>query len=100
MVFENYNQEIENKWGNTKEYKEYLEKTKNYSKDKFEILSKKMDNIFESFANYMKNGYSESSNEVLNLVNVLKNFITDNYYLCTNDILLYFPLFFNTFLKF
>mgnify|MGYP003413989911 FL=1 len=44
--FENYKVEAQERWGKTKEYKEYLQKTKMYSKEKWNNLSEEMNGIF------------------------------------------------------
>ena len=85
--FEKYKAEAKEKWGNTNAYKEHAEKTKNYSKDKWNNLAKDMDDIFAEFALCMKNGEEPNSNETQKLVKALQNHISENYYLCTNEIL-------------
>ena len=79
--------EVIEKWGETPAYKEYAEKTKNYSKQKWNDLAEGMDHIMAEFALCMKNGETPDSIEAQKLVKVLKNYITENYYLCTNEIL-------------
>lgn len=83
-----YSSEVKDKWGNTLAYKEYIEKTKKYSKDKFTLLSMEMDDILEEFASNMKNDLNPCSNETQLLVLKLQNHITNNYYNCTKEILL------------
>lgn len=85
--FENYKQEVKERWGNTDAYKEHTEKIKGYSKDKWNNLGTEMDDILEDFANCMKNGAEPYSKESQNLVKKLQSHITDNYYTCTNEIL-------------
>lgn len=79
--------EAKEKWGNTDAYKEYTEKTKDYSKDKWNGLENDLNDILAEFALCMKNGKEPDSAEVQNLVKMLQNHITENYYLCTNEIL-------------
>lgn len=86
--FENYKVEAQERWGKTKEYKEYLQKTKMYSKEKWNNLSEEMNGIFIEFATCMNKGDKSSSLEVQALVKKLQNHISENYYLCTNEILL------------
>ncbi len=86
--FENYKIEIKEKWGKTDAYKEHAEKTKHYSKDKWNNLVEEMNDILAKFAVCMKNGKEVTSREVQNLVKMLQNHITQNYYLCTNEILI------------
>ena len=85
-IFEKYNAEVKEKWGKTDAYKEYSEKTKNYSKDKYNILIKEMDGIFAEFAECMKTE-SADSKKAQSLVGKLQSHITENYYHCTNEIL-------------
>lgn len=85
--FENYKSEVKEKWCNTKAYNEHLEKTKNYSKDKWNNLTDEMNNIFKEFSICMRNDKKVNSIEVINLVKMLQDFITLNYYECTNKIL-------------
>ncbi|MEE1076168.1 MAG: MerR family transcriptional regulator [Acutalibacteraceae bacterium] len=85
--FEKHRAEAKEKWGNTDAYKEHTEKTKDYSKDKWNNLAKNMDDILAELAVCMKNGEEPDSAKAQNLVKALQNHITENYYLCTNEIL-------------
>jgi len=85
--FEKYKDEVKEKWGKTDAYKEHAEKTKNYSKDKWNNLAEEMNDILAEFAVYMKNDETPDSAEVQKLVKNLQNHITENYYVCTNEIL-------------
>ena len=85
--FEKYKVEAQEKWGKTDAYKEHAERTKNYSKQKWNDLAEGMDHIMAEFAVCMKNGETPDSIGAQNLVKTLQNHITENYYLCTNKIL-------------
>ena len=85
--FEKHKLEAQEKWGKTDAYKQHSEKTKDYSKQKWNDLAKGMDCIMAEFAECMKNGAAPASSEAQNLVKTLQNHITENYYLCTNEIL-------------
>ena len=85
--FEMYKAEAKERWGKTDAYKEHTERTKNYSKQKWNDLTEKMDDIMAEFSVCMRKGESPTSAEVQNLVKMLQNYITENYYLCTNEIL-------------
>ncbi len=85
--FGKYKAEAEAKWGKTDAYKEHTEKTKDYSKDKWNNLVEEMNDVFAEFAVCMKKGEKPASSEAQNLVKMLQNHITENYYLCTNEIL-------------
>lgn len=79
--------EVKEKWGNTASYNEYIEKTKAYSKEKYEMLTDEMNKIFNDFSLCMKNNEMPYSTKAQMLVKKLQEFITKNYYECTNDIL-------------
>jgi len=85
--FENHKAEAKEKWGKTDAYKEHTEKTKYYSKDKWNNLTEEMNDILAEFAACMKSGEESDSAEVQNLVKMLQSHITENYYHCTNEIL-------------
>ena len=85
--FESRKAEAQQRWGKTDAYKEHSEKTKNYSKDKWNSLAGDMDLIFAEFSLCMKNGCEPVSNEAQSLVKKLQDHITANYYTCTKQIL-------------
>ena len=85
--FEKYKSEVKERWGKTDAYKEHSEKTKNYSKDKWNNLADGMDDILGEFSVCMKNGEKPDSAEAQNLVKKLQSHITENYYTCTDEIL-------------
>ncbi|MBR3808705.1 MAG: MerR family transcriptional regulator [Clostridia bacterium] len=86
--FENYKQEVKEKWGETDAYKEHKEKTKDYGKEKWNNLSEKMNDIMAEFSVCMKNGEGPDSDNAQSLVKMLQNHITENYYHCSNEILM------------
>ena len=85
--FENYKREAKEKWGETDAYKEHAQRTKNYSKQKWNDLAAGMDHIMAEFALCMRKDETPDSAVVQNLVKLLQNHITENYYLCTHEIL-------------
>lgn len=85
--FQKYKDEAQAKWGNTSAYKEHAEKTKHYSKDKWNNLAGEMNAIFAQFAACMQNGESPDSAQAQDLVKALQNHITTSYYHCTGEIL-------------
>jgi DNA-binding transcriptional MerR regulator len=85
--FEKHKVEAQEKWGKTNAYKEHSERTKNYSKQKWNDLTEEMEHIMAEFASCMKKVKKPESAEAQNLVKMLQNHITENYYLCTNEIL-------------
>ena len=85
--FESYKTEVQKRWGKTDAYKEHVEKTKDYSKDKWNNLADDMNNILAEFAICMQNGNPSDSVEAQGLVKMLQEHITANYYHCTKEIL-------------
>ena len=85
--FDKYKAEAKEKWGKTDAYKEYAEKAKSYSKEKWSSLAEGMDHIMEEFSVCLKSGATPDSAEAQNLVKMLQSHISENYYLCTNEIL-------------
>ena len=83
--FENYKNEVKEKWGNTEAYKEYSQK--GYTKDSFNALGEGLERILEEFAICMNSGATPDLKESQNLVEKLQNYITENFYTCTNEIL-------------
>ena len=86
-IFEKYKDETKSKWENTQAYKEHTEKTKHYSKEKWNELAESMDGIFAQFAICMKNGEALDSSAVQNLVKKLQEHICQSYYNCTTEII-------------
>ena len=86
--FEKYKVEAQEKWGATDAYKEHAEKTKQYSKDKWNSLAEGLNDIMAEFSVCMRSDEEPSSDEAQSLVKRLQSHITENYYLCTDEILL------------
>lgn len=82
-----YSNEVKEKYGSTTAYQEYVNKTKNYSSDKWNNLTNNMNDIFQEFAFKKEEGFLCDSKEVQSLVEKLQNFITKNYYQCNKEIL-------------
>ena len=85
--FEQYKAEAQKKWGKTEAYQEHAEKTRGYSKDKWNSLAAGMDAIMGQFAAVMRNGDAPDSDTAQDLVKALQGHITENYYTCTKEIL-------------
>ena len=85
--FEKHKAEAREKWGNTKAYQEHAEKTKSYSKDKWNDLAAGMDALMGQFAESMKHGDTPDSDAAQDLVKALQRHITEHYYHCTKEIL-------------
>ena len=76
--FEKHKVEAKEKWGNTDAYKQHEEKTRDYSKQKWNNLAEGMDQIMTEFALCMRNGAATDSVETQNLVKMLQNYIKDD----------------------
>ena len=85
--FEKYKAEAEEKWGKTDAYREHQEKTKGYSKQKWDDLAEGMDHIMAEFAHCKEKGVTPASAETQALVEKLQDHITTHYYRCTRKIL-------------
>ena len=85
--FEKHKAEAKEKWGSTDAYKEHAQRTKNYSKQKWNDLAAGMDHIMAEFALCVRKDETPDFEDVQNLVKMLQSHITENYYLCTNEIL-------------
>lgn len=77
----NYQEEVINKYGNTKEYQEF----KNKNITNYDELSNKLMDIFKEIGSLMY--LSPSDKLVQDKINYLKDFISNNFYTCSNDIL-------------
>ncbi|MBR5246280.1 MAG: TipAS antibiotic-recognition domain-containing protein [Clostridia bacterium] len=85
--FENYKNEVKEKWGNTDAYKEYSQKSKGYSNERIDSMTDGLNNIMGEFAICMNGGGIPQSDDAQSLVKKLQGFITENFYTCTNEIL-------------
>ena len=83
----NYEVEARERYGGTAAYREYEQKTKNYTKEKWAEANDGMMAIFAEFAACKQNGVEADSNEAQALVAKLQAHITANYYTCTDEIL-------------
>ena len=82
-----YETETRERYGNTAAYREYEQKTKNYTKEKWAEANDGLMAIFAEFAACKQSGVEVDSNEAQTLVAKLQSHITENYYTCTNEIL-------------
>ena len=83
----NYETESRELWGDTDAYREHEQKTKNYTKEKWDEANDGMMAIFAEFAVCKQNGVEADSDEAQALVAKLQAHITANYYTCTDEIL-------------
>ena len=83
----NFDMEVQGRFGNTEAYKEYSEKTVNYTKEKWQEVSDGLMSVFSKFAECRQSGNSANSDKAQALVKELQSYITENYYTCTKEIL-------------
>ena len=83
----NYVTEARSRWGNTDAYREHEQKTKNYTKEKWEEVNGGLMAILTEFAECKASGATADSPEAQVLVAGLVEYITANYYTCTDQIL-------------
>ncbi|MEE0928495.1 MAG: TipAS antibiotic-recognition domain-containing protein [Acutalibacteraceae bacterium] len=79
--------EVYERWGNTAAYKEYKEKTAEYSADKHLQASHRLNTVLAKFAALMQSGHTPDSREAQGLVKELQITITEKFYTCTEQIL-------------
>ena len=80
-----YAAEAEKRWGGTNAWREYREKTKEYSKEDWSGLEKQADIIFRRFA-ALRNGAPDSK-AAQEAVADWQAFLTAHYYSCTKEVL-------------
>ena len=83
----NYEAETRERYGDTAAYREYEQKTKNYTKEKWAEANDGLMAIFAEFSACKESGASADSAEAQALVAKLQAHITANYYACTDEIL-------------
>ena len=72
----NYDIEVQEHFGNTDAYKEYEQKTDNYTKDEWQEINDGLMLVFAKFAECIKNGHTADSDETQALVRELQTYIT------------------------
>ena len=82
-----YEKEVKQRWGETDAYKEHQEKTKSYSKEKWQEATAGLEEIMGEFARCKDSGVTADSEEAVALAQKLQNYITEQYYTCTKGIL-------------
>lgn len=84
---QSYDKEVQGRFGNTDAYKEYKQKTADYTKDKWQGVNDGLNVTLAKFGKCMNNDYAAASDEAQALVKELQAYITENYYTCTKEIL-------------
>ena len=80
-----YSKRAKEQWGQTSEYKEFEEKTKNWTKDDEAAVANEFMRIFVEFGQ-MK-GMNSSDEQVQLQVKKLQDYITEHFYKCSEKIL-------------
>lgn len=80
-----YAEEAKKKWGHTAAYREFTEKTADYTAEKQTSLGADLMDIFAQFGTML--GMEPADSRVQAQVKQLQDFITANYYTCTRQIL-------------
>ena len=86
-TYEQYKEEVKEKWGQTEAYREYSNKSKDYTRKKQSDLQAGMEEIFGEFARCMKQGEEPTGAAAQELAARLQRYITENFYTCTPQIL-------------
>ena len=86
-MINDYESETRSRWGNTDACREYEQKTKNYTIEKWAEANDGMMAIFAEFAACKESGACADSVKAQALVAKLQAYITSNYYTCTDEIL-------------
>lgn len=80
-----YHHEAKENWRETKEYKQSIKKTSQYTKEDWDEIHADKDRIFKELAQYLDKDVSSS--EVFNLVEKWREHITKYYYECSDEML-------------
>lgn len=83
----NFETETRERWRNTDAYREYSDKTKDYTKEKWAKANGGLLAVIAEFAALKDSGLSADSLEAQSLVVKLQTHISENYYTCTPEIL-------------
>ena len=82
-----YKAEVCERYGTTEAYREYEQKRKNYTKEKWAEANDGLMAIFAEFVVCKQSGANADSDEAQAIVGKLQAHITSNYYTCTDKIL-------------
>lgn len=80
-----YAAQAKSSWGNTPEYREFEEKSKNRTAQEEQTISTQMMGIFAEFGTMLK--LDPGAEKVQSQVKKLQDFITENFYNCSDEIL-------------
>ena len=82
-----YAAQAKESWGKTDAYKEFEEKSKDWTEDTSKNIAKDMMSLFVEFGDLMRAGHTPDSADAQMQVKKLQSYITDNFYNCTPQIL-------------
>ena len=82
---EEYSRQAKEQWGNTEAYKEYEEKSKDWSSDSTKLVMENFMKLFVEFAAMKELNPNEEKVQLQ--VKKLQDYITQNFYHCTKEIL-------------
>jgi len=82
-----YAREAKAQWGKTEAYKEFEEKTKDWTEDTARNITDEFMSIFVEFGRIKSKGLDPESEEALALTEKLREYITAHFYNCTPQIL-------------
>ena len=82
-----YATQAKESWGKTDAYKEFEEKSKDWTEDTTQNIAKDMMTLFVEFGDLMRSGHTPDSVETQTQVKKLQDYITEHFYQCTPQIL-------------
>ena len=82
-----YATQAKESWGKTDAYKEFEEKSKDWTEDTTQNIAQEMMTLFVEFGEMMRGGYAPDSVETQTQVKKLQDYITEHFYQCTPQIL-------------
>ena len=85
--YEQYRDEVKERWGKTKAYAEYTDRAKGRSDAQHGEINAGLNRLMGEFAACMQGGSEPDATEAIELVCRLQDYITEHYYTCTDEIL-------------
>ena len=84
-TLESYKSEARKSWGSTDAFREYEQKTQDYTEEDWKVMNTKFMANFAEFGRLINE--DPASEPVMHQVELFKQSITDQYYTCTDEIL-------------
>lgn len=85
--YEQYREEVRERWGSTGAYGEYTEKTRDRTPEKQNDIINGLEQVFSDFVCCMNDGEPADSEKAQKNVKRLRDYISENFYTCTDTIL-------------